>query len=62
MPTVQIEMLPGRTLEQKRKLVEKVTQAISESINCPREAVTIIIREMSPENYAQGGVLRIDKQ
>lgn len=62
MPTVQIEMLQGRTLDQKRKLAEKVTQAVSESINCPREAVTIIIREMSPEHYAQGGILRADKQ
>lgn len=62
MPIVQIELLQGRTLDQKRKLVDKVTEAIAESISCPREAVTIILREMSPEHYAQAGVLRIDKK
>lgn len=61
MPIVQVELLKGRTLEQKRALVEKVTEAISESVNCPKEAVSIIIREMETENYAQGGVLRSDK-
>ena len=62
MPTVQIEMLQGRTIDQKRKLVEKVTEAISDSLTCPREAVTIIIREMAPEHFAKGGVLRIDNK
>ena len=62
MPTVQIEMFEGRTLEQKRMLVEKVTQAIVESINTPTENVKIIIREMSRENYAAAGVLAIDKK
>lgn len=62
MPTVQIEMLQGRTIDQKRKLVEKVTEAISESLTCSREVVTIIIREMAPEHYAKGGVLRIDNK
>ncbi|KAF0194008.1 MAG: 4-oxalocrotonate tautomerase [Bacillota bacterium] len=62
MPTVQIEMLQGRTIEQKRKLVEKVTEAIAGSLTCPREAVTIIIREMAPEHFAKGGILRIDNK
>ena len=62
MPTVQIEMFEGRTLEQKRKLVKKVTEAIVESIDTPSENVKIIIREMSRENYAAAGTLAIDKQ
>ena len=60
--SVQIELLQGRTIDQKRKLVEKVTDAISESISCPREAVSIIIREMAPEHFAKGGILRIDNK
>ncbi len=61
MPTVQIEMFEGRTLEQKRMLVKKVTEAISETINTAPENVKIIIREMSKENLATAGVLAIDK-
>ncbi len=60
MPIIQVEMLKGRTLEQKRALAEKVTQAVVETANCPKEAVKIIIREMEFENYSQGGVLKCD--
>lgn len=60
MPIVQIEMLKGRTLEQKRALVKKVTEAISETANCPQEAVSIIIREMPTEHFAKGGILKVD--
>jgi 4-oxalocrotonate tautomerase len=62
MPIIQVEMLKGRTLEQKRALAEKVTQAVVETANCPRDAVKIIIREMEFENYSQGGVLKCDEK
>ncbi|GAB6156289.1 4-oxalocrotonate tautomerase [Desulfosporosinus burensis] len=61
MPIVQVELLEGRTIEQKRLLAEKVTQAIVESIGAPAESVSIIIRDMSKENYSKAGVLAIDK-
>lgn len=60
MPIVQIDMLEGRTLEQKRALVSKVTAAITETANCPAEAVTIIIREMPPTHLGKAGKLRSD--
>ncbi|MFA9422044.1 MAG: 4-oxalocrotonate tautomerase [Sedimentibacter sp.] len=60
MPIIQVEMLKGRTIEQKRALAEKVTQAVVETANCPKEAVKVIIREMEYENFAQGGVLKCD--
>lgn len=61
MPFVQVDMLKGRTLEQKRALVQKVTEAIAETANCPKDAVKIIIREMEFENFAQAGVLKCDE-
>jgi len=61
MPIVQVELLEGRTLEQKRILVEKVTQAIVDSIGAPAENVTIIIRDMSKENFSKAGKLACDK-
>ncbi|MHB1651147.1 MAG: 2-hydroxymuconate tautomerase [Desulfitobacteriaceae bacterium] len=62
MPIVQIEMFEGRTLEQKRNLVEKVTEAIVESLSITPERVSIIIREMSKESFSKGGLLEIDKE
>jgi 4-oxalocrotonate tautomerase len=60
MPIVQIDLLEGRTLEQKRAMVAKVTDAIKETTNCPADAVTIIIREMPPTHLGKGGKLRSD--
>jgi 4-oxalocrotonate tautomerase len=62
MPILQIEMLKGKTVEQKRKMVSKITDAVTEALNCPKEAVTIVIREMESEHYATAGVLRVDKK
>ena len=62
MPILQVEILKGRTVEQKRAMVNKVTAAISETLNCPKEAVSIIIKEMDRENFAQAGELYVDKK
>jgi len=61
MPIIQVEMLKGRTVEQKRSMIEKVTQAVSETVNCPKEAIKIVIREMDYDNFAEGGILRCDR-
>lgn len=60
MPIVTIKMLEGRTDDQKRDLVEKVTAAISESVDAPKENVSIIIEEMQKSHYAIGGVRKSD--
>jgi len=60
MPIVQIDMLEGRTLEQKRAMVAKVTEAIVETADCKPEVVTIIIREMQAANLGKAGKLRSD--
>lgn len=43
-------------------MVNKVTEAISETLNCPKDAVSIIIREMDRENFAKAGELYVDKK
>ncbi len=60
MPTIRIEMWSGRTLDQKRKLVKKVTEAVVEALDLQPDEVKIRIVESEKENYAVGGVLRSD--
>lgn len=62
MPIVQIDLLAGRTVEQKRELARRVTEVITETAKCQADAVKIIIRDMPQENYASAGVLRIDQK
>jgi 4-oxalocrotonate tautomerase len=60
MPIVQIEMLEGRNLDQKREMVKGVTEVLVNTLKCPPEAVHIIIREMKLENVAENGSLFLD--
>jgi 4-oxalocrotonate tautomerase len=62
MPIVHISMLKGRTVDQKRALVKKVTDAICETVNASADAVSIVIEEMEREHYAKAGVLHLDQK
>ncbi|MEK3806822.1 2-hydroxymuconate tautomerase [Metabacillus sp. SLBN-84] len=55
MPYVTVKMLEGRTEDQKKALVEKVTAAVSETTGAPAEKVTVFIEEMSKNHYGVGG-------
>lgn len=55
MPYVTVKMLEGRTEEQKRALVEKVTEAVAETTGAPKEKIVVFIEEMSKNHYAIGG-------
>ena len=57
MPTYHIEMLEGRTLEQKKKLVEAITRVTVEVLGGTPDAVDILITDVKRENWATGGVL-----
>ncbi|HEX7961379.1 MAG TPA: 2-hydroxymuconate tautomerase, partial [Terriglobales bacterium] len=61
MPVIQITLLKGRTIEQKRKVAQRVTDAIVEEAGAKREAVTVTFVEVSREDYASGGALLADK-
>lgn len=61
MPIVTVQMIEGRTDEQKRALVEKVTAAVAETTGATPDKVTIIIEDMPKTNYATGGVRACDK-
>ncbi|WP_448011843.1 2-hydroxymuconate tautomerase [Bacillus altitudinis] len=55
MPIITVQMLEGRTDEQKRALVEKVTDAVIETTGAEAEKVSVIIEEMKKEHYAVAG-------
>jgi len=55
-------MLTGRSTDQKRKLAQRITDAMVEEAGARREAVVVSIVEVSKESYASGGVLMADKK
>ncbi|MEW6695313.1 2-hydroxymuconate tautomerase [Tepidimonas thermarum] len=56
MPFAQIYMLEGRTPEQKKAVIEKVTQALQEATGAPKETIRVWIHEMPKENWGIAGV------
>lgn len=62
MPHVQVTLLKGRTTEQKRKLAERITDAIAEEVGTNREGVVITFIDVDRDSYARGGVLIVDKK
>ncbi|HLW87844.1 MAG TPA: 2-hydroxymuconate tautomerase [Terriglobales bacterium] len=62
MPLVQITMLSGRTVDQKRKIAQRITDVMVEEARAQREAVVVTFHEVSKESYASGGVLVADKK
>ncbi|MDP5110602.1 MAG: tautomerase family protein [Rickettsiaceae bacterium] len=62
MPIINIDIMAGRTLDQKRKLVESVTKAVCESIGTSPEHVKIKLNDMEPESYAISGTLIADQE
>ena len=61
MPLVQVTMLQGRTVDQKRKIAKHITDTMVEEGGAKREAIVVTFVELSKESYASGGVLMADK-
>ncbi|WP_347557908.1 tautomerase family protein [Robbsia sp. KACC 23696] len=60
MPILQIDMHPGKTLTQKRELVQGITRAVVDALACPPELVEIIIRETPKDAWSVAGTLKSD--
>lgn len=60
MPVVIVEMYEGRTVEQKRELVEGITAAFIK-IGVPVEAVQIILNDIPKHNWGTGGKLASER-
>lgn len=57
MPVVTVEMWEGRTVEQKKQLVEGVTSVMTAKLGIPPEHITIIIKDNPKHNWATAGKL-----
>lgn len=60
MPILEIKILEGRTLEQKKNMVSKIADVLVETIDANPEAIKIHIVDMKKDAYAIGGKLICD--
>jgi len=61
MPYVNIYLLEGRSVEQKREMADKITGVISEVGKVPKELVHILFMDLPKTNISKGGILQSDK-
>ena len=55
MPFAQIHMIEGRTEDQKRAVIEKVSAALVEATGAPKEAIRVWIQEVPKTNWGIAG-------
>ncbi|HEV7856090.1 MAG TPA: 4-oxalocrotonate tautomerase [Herminiimonas sp.] len=60
MPTINVQLFEGRTLEQKRAFVKAVTEVTCQTLDASPESIDIIIEEVKRENWATAGKLWSD--
>lgn len=55
MPFAQIYMIEGRTEEQRRAVIQKVSAALVEATGAPKEAIRVWIQEVPTTNWGIAG-------
>lgn len=60
MPNMRVELLSGRTAEQRRRFAVEVTRAAVEELGAREQDVRILFEEIAPDLIANGGVLASD--
>ncbi|GGF63334.1 2-hydroxymuconate tautomerase [Alteromonas lipolytica] len=54
MPIINVQMIEGRTTEQKEALIAAVAQAVMDSIGAPEENIRVIINEYAKGHWGMG--------
>jgi 4-oxalocrotonate tautomerase len=61
VPIIHVEMLKGRTREQKRALVKELTDGFLRSCGGKAEQVQIVIADVDGEDWGSAGELLHDR-
>ena len=62
MPIVRVEWLAGRSIDQRRALVGRITDALQDVAGSRRESIKVILHDVPPENYGSAGGLLSERE
>ena len=54
MPIIKVNMIEGRTDEQKEKLIKGIAEAVMDSLGAPEENVRVMIHEYEKRHFGIG--------
>ncbi|TWI58102.1 2-hydroxymuconate tautomerase [Halalkalibacter nanhaiisediminis] len=60
MPFITVKVLEGKTTEQKRELVKKMTDVVTETFEVEKDKVFIFFEDLEKDNYGKHGELFSD--
>ncbi len=55
MPVIQVNMMEGRTDEQKENLIHELTEACGRALDAPAENVRVLINELPKKHFGIAG-------
>lgn len=55
MPIIQVNMMEGRSDEQKENLIAALTEAAVKALDAPQESVRVMINEMPKQHFGIAG-------
>ncbi|QKC85488.1 4-oxalocrotonate tautomerase [Mesorhizobium sp. NZP2077] len=61
MPTINVRLLKGRSIDQKREFVDVVTREAARILKCSPDVVDILFEDFEKHDWAVGGKLASDK-
>ena len=56
MPLVEVTLVEGRSPDELRTLISRLTAAVVESVDAPRDSVRVVLREVPATHWAAGDV------
>lgn len=61
MPHITVQLLEGRTTEQKRAAAKALAQALVDHCGASLEGTTVVFQDISRDSWARAGVLISDR-
>ena len=55
MPIAVLNILEGRSVEKKRRLIESVSQAMADALEMPIDRVRVLVQEYPHDAWGRGG-------
>ncbi len=62
MPMVQVQIIAGRTDEQKQKVAQAITDALAEHMDAPPQATYVIFEDVPATDWVIGGQTVADRK
>ncbi len=61
MPVVHVNLIKGRTKEQKKAIAGDITESIHKNAGSPKEVIIVVFHDIDGDSWSMGGTLFSDK-